>query len=221
MRVGLQRRDEAIRAEGEHPANDPHPAAVLPHALPDQPGTADLEDVAATEIGCAKLTDMTLSSRIQWVLIAALAAALVAIGALSFVLIHQDDASASPKKPRLTPCDRKISVSTETNSAMRDIAARLRGDHRIQSLTTETKRQAYERFKKTFSEQPELIEMTRPESLPASVKIVPAHGIDREQLVTQLRAEFPVASKVRDPCAARESAVANCRKMLEYHTLPQ
>jgi Co/Zn/Cd efflux system component len=44
VRVGLERRDEPVQAEGDDPRADPHQAAVFPHTLPDQPGAADLRD---------------------------------------------------------------------------------------------------------------------------------------------------------------------------------
>ena len=44
LRVGLQRGDEPVGAEGEDAGADPEHAAVLAHALPDQPGATDLGD---------------------------------------------------------------------------------------------------------------------------------------------------------------------------------
>src|SRR6059058_2027227 len=49
--VGLEGGDEAVGAEGEDAARGPHPAAVLPYALPDQPGAADLEEGGDDEEG--------------------------------------------------------------------------------------------------------------------------------------------------------------------------
>src|ERR1051326_3133279 len=43
MRVGLQGGDEPVESERHHSGADPDPAAMFPNALPDQPGTADLE----------------------------------------------------------------------------------------------------------------------------------------------------------------------------------
>jgi uncharacterized protein (TIGR03083 family) len=44
VRVGLERGDEAVQAEGDDAGGDPQHAAVLPPALPDEPRTADLGD---------------------------------------------------------------------------------------------------------------------------------------------------------------------------------
>jgi hypothetical protein len=44
VRVGLQRGDEAVGAERNHPRADPQPPARLPDALPDQPRSPDLGD---------------------------------------------------------------------------------------------------------------------------------------------------------------------------------
>jgi len=42
VRVRLQGCDEPVRTERHDPGSDPDPSAVLPHSLPDEPGTADL-----------------------------------------------------------------------------------------------------------------------------------------------------------------------------------
>ena len=42
VRIRLQGRDEPVEPERDHPGADPDPAAVLAHALPDQPRAADL-----------------------------------------------------------------------------------------------------------------------------------------------------------------------------------
>src|ERR1044072_765904 len=49
--VGLEGGDETVGAGGEDAARGPHPAAVLPYALPDQPGSADLEEGGDDEEG--------------------------------------------------------------------------------------------------------------------------------------------------------------------------
>jgi hypothetical protein len=41
--VRLQGGDEPVRAKREHTGTDPDPPAVFAHALPDQPGAADLQ----------------------------------------------------------------------------------------------------------------------------------------------------------------------------------
>src|SRR4051794_39239419 len=42
--IGLQGRHEAVAAQGDHAGARPQQAAVLPDALPDEPGTTDLGD---------------------------------------------------------------------------------------------------------------------------------------------------------------------------------
>ena len=49
--VGLERGDEPVRAERDDAGGDPPQAAVFAHALPDQPGTADLGEGGDDEQG--------------------------------------------------------------------------------------------------------------------------------------------------------------------------
>ena len=51
MGVGLKRRDEAVRTEGEDAGADPDPASVLTDPLPDQPGSSDLGEGGEDEQG--------------------------------------------------------------------------------------------------------------------------------------------------------------------------
>src|SRR3954453_428142 len=51
VRVGLERGDEAVRPEREHPGARPHPATMFADALPHQPSAADLEQRGEHEQG--------------------------------------------------------------------------------------------------------------------------------------------------------------------------
>jgi hypothetical protein len=49
MRVRLQGRDESVGPEREDSRADPEEPAMFPHALPDQPGAADLGECGEDE----------------------------------------------------------------------------------------------------------------------------------------------------------------------------
>lgn len=107
-------------------------------------------------------------------------------------------ATSSPERP----CSMEVTVFLDTDEEMRQVVEKLRGDRRVDALTTETKQQAYERFKVIFKDQPELVELARPEALPASVRVTPAGRMPTTELLRQLRAEFPGENKVNSvlPC---------------------
>jgi len=51
------------------------------------------------------------------------------------------------------------------------IQSKLESDSEIKSVTYESKQEAYERFKELFAESPDLVENTKPESLPESFRL--------------------------------------------------
>ena len=77
-----------------------------------------------------------------------------------------------------------------TVSAVQAKAEELAGDERFESIEQETQAQAYERFKEIYANQPELIELTRPESLPASVILTPVDGLTATALMADLEDEL-------------------------------
>lgn len=77
--------------------------------------------------------------------------------------------------------------SDDANERMRGAAETLREHTQVNRISTETREQAYERFRELFAESdPELVELARPESLPASVEVVPVRGVTTEELARDL-----------------------------------
>lgn len=93
---------------------------------------------------------------------------------------------------------------TDPDSVMRQAARALDGDDRIASVGTETRQEAYERFKEIFAKQPELVELARPESLPASVTLLPADGVHPGDLADAVTDEFPEIDSVSGGCELPE-----------------
>jgi cell division transport system permease protein len=52
-----------------------------------------------------------------------------------------------------------------------DLRSELESTSGVESVVLESREQAYERFKEIFASQPELIQLTRPEALPASFRV--------------------------------------------------
>lgn len=79
----------------------------------------------------------------------------------------------------------------DPDPVMRAAADKLRHDERIESVREVTRQQAYDRFKETFKDQPELLDKARPEALPASVDLLVREGTTAKQLKQAMQAEFP------------------------------
>ena len=61
--------------------------------------------------------------------------------------------------------------TTVTAPQKEALQAKLESDSEIKSIVYESKQEAYERFKELFAESPDLVENTKPESLPESFRI--------------------------------------------------
>jgi hypothetical protein len=162
-------------------------------------------------------------SRLPWLIVAA-ALMLVAGAAAAIFLLRGDDevTVARPWVPPSSPLDTNDYDATEIKEhcldpggkqtviayfegtdpdpVMRQAAEALRGDDRIVSVQTETRQEAYEQFKQRFADRPELVKLVRPESLPASVTLLPADGVYPGDL----------ADAITDELSAIESVSAGC-----------
>ncbi|WP_134662234.1 MULTISPECIES: permease-like cell division protein FtsX [unclassified Amycolatopsis] len=95
-------------------------------------------------------------------------------------------------------CANTVTVMLGTDAEMMAVARALRGDPRVLRSYTETKQDGYVRFRKMFANEPELLELTSADALPASVTVVPKDQTDTEGIAEQLRVQFPEARKVSD-----------------------
>lgn len=73
----------------------------------------------------------------------------------------------------------------------------LDGNPAVESVEFENRDQAYERFKRIFEAQPELIKLARPEALPASFH-VKLKDPDRPEVITQTYAGRPGVDSIAD-----------------------
>ncbi|SDD88929.1 permease-like cell division protein FtsX [Actinokineospora iranica] len=70
------------------------------------------------------------------------------------------------------------------NDPCRTLHSALRADPAVEDVDFENREQAYERFKRIFEAQPELVKLARPEALPASFR-VKLKDPDRPEVITQ------------------------------------
>ncbi|MGW4398829.1 permease-like cell division protein FtsX [Amycolatopsis nivea] len=95
-------------------------------------------------------------------------------------------------------CANTVTIMLGTDAEMMAVARALRGDPRVMRAYTETKQDAYARFRKTYANQPELLELAEPDSASAMVTVVPKDQTATEGIAEQLRVQFPDARKVSD-----------------------
>ncbi|HVK26025.1 MAG TPA: permease-like cell division protein FtsX [Actinokineospora sp.] len=118
----------------------------------------------------------------------------------------------SPAQTPINDCGsypEQVVVYLDTDAEMQATETALRSDQRVAATKTETKQQAYERFKVIFKDQPDLVKLARPEALPASVWIDVAPGVKRTELAEELRTRFPKAQEVQADACRTESAVTS------------
>lgn len=112
--------------------------------------------------------------------------------------------SNSQGRPVVGPeaCVDQVLASFAADNQMTSAAEGLADDDRVADLYTETHQQAYQRARRIFHDQAELLDLVRPEAVPASVMILPEQGLTPEALAGQLRAQLAIAGEVRtyNPC---------------------
>ncbi|MFE6611863.1 permease-like cell division protein FtsX [Amycolatopsis sp. NPDC057786] len=84
-----------------------------------------------------------------------------------------------------------------SQSACQTLRQQLQGNEGVESVVFENREQSYERFKKMFESQPELLALTGPEALPASLH-VKLKNPERSQAIIQEYTGKPGVSKVDD-----------------------
>ncbi|GAB3576436.1 hypothetical protein GCM10027445_40550 [Amycolatopsis endophytica] len=133
----------------------------------------------------------------------ALLAVVLAAIAVAAVLLWPGD-----EKPVLGPapviprtghqvCADNIMINTDTDAEMSRIANAVRADPRARKVYTETRDEAFARFKDLFKDQPDLLAHARAEALPFSVTVTAAGDVDLHAWAAELTATFPEATSVR------------------------
>ncbi|WP_018684126.1 permease-like cell division protein FtsX [Actinokineospora enzanensis] len=83
------------------------------------------------------------------------------------------------------------------NDPCKGLYAALRADPAVDAVKFENREQAFERFKKLFEAQPELVKLTREEALPSSLR-VKLKDPDRPEVITQTYAGRPGIDTIVD-----------------------
>lgn len=94
-----------------------------------------------------------------------------------------NDVSASDKDCAGDPC--------------RGLRSALEGDPAVETVQFENRDQAFERFKRIFEAQPELVNLARPEALPASFRVRLVDP-DRPEVITQAYGGRPGVDSIAD-----------------------
>jgi cell division protein FtsX len=149
-----------------------------------------------------------------WLVAVVLVAAVgVGVGAGALIWAGQVERVYPPGYQALTPeqydkCVREMIIyfdGQDPDPDMREAAAELRDDERFESVREETRQEAFERFKKIYKDQPELVKLARPEALPASVNVMVRKGDTAKDHKRAIEAAYPDAEvTVRDWCPPPE-----------------
>ncbi|HEY0454301.1 permease-like cell division protein FtsX [Actinophytocola sp.] len=190
-----------------------------PPARPAEPAAASAEPRAGSPEPAAGSAEPAARSRRPIIWLVTAAAVLVVAGVVTTVLLSgretvgtpvaawPEDTAAPPQMPvpsagvsdemiRKACRDRHGRETlviffgvTDSDANMRLAAEVVREDPRVGSVATETQQEAYVRFKETFADRPDLIDVVRPEALPASVTVLPVAGTSVDELHTALQAK--------------------------------
>jgi cell division protein FtsX len=125
----------------------------------------------------------------------------VGVAVAVFLVVKRDDQDAAP---HYCPPAR-LSLYFRTDDQMRAAEAELKRDSQFTEVSTETKSEAYEHYQKIFANEPELLKLARPDSLPANIHLSLVDGADKERLSEELPKRFP-ADRVQDDCVYNDRA---------------
>ena len=103
--------------------------------------------------------------------------------------------STEPSPPRCNKPD-QVDIYLKTDDAMTQATAKVRAEHQDADVAGQTQQQSYEEFQRLFADQPELLKTTRPESLPAVVKVMPKPGVSASAVADRITKEFPPPAQV-------------------------
>jgi hypothetical protein len=139
--------------------------------------------------------------------------ALVIAGAAVIILTanqpERPNYSSYAREPSRTPviptCPDTITVTFATDEELRRQAPMFENDSRYYNPDYVTKAQAYDRIKDELKNQPELLKLIKPESLPASVTVYVSRTGDLPYLVNQLKDRYGPAN-VASPCGTAASS---------------
>lgn len=151
-----------------------------------------------------KLPRARSSSRSRFLFLSLAVVVIFVVAGATAVLMWRGDEpaegprAASPVVPLAghDVCADRIVINVSTDAEMRRIAKVVRDDQRARKVYTETKHQAFQRFQQVFKDRPEMLEIARPEALPASVTVVGKAPLDLRVWAGELARTFPDATSV-------------------------
>lgn len=90
-----------------------------------------------------------------------------------------------------------VAVYFRTDAEMRTAADTFHDDPKARRVFVQTKAEAFARFKDVFKDQPELLQATQPDALPASVSLLAVPGTDLDAWARELHARITNADQVQ------------------------
>ena len=126
-------------------------------------------------------------------MVAALVLGLVAVSAVvwSFMSVSTQAATQQCGKPD------EVDIYLHDDADLPGVRDRVLAAHQdVASVVAQTKQQSYVEFTHLFADQPDLLKTSRPEAMPALVKVWPKAGVPASALADALTREFPAPAKI-------------------------
>ncbi|MFC0543228.1 permease-like cell division protein FtsX [Kutzneria chonburiensis] len=127
----------------------------------------------------------------------ALVLGLVAVAGVGILLWSTTTAPtpAAAPQPCLKPDEVDIYLHNDTD--LPQVQAQVLATHQdVESVTTQTKQQSYEDFRRMFADQPDVLKTARPDAMPALVKVRPKPGVSASALGDILTRQFPPPAEI-------------------------
>jgi hypothetical protein len=150
-----------------------------------------------------------MTRQVRLLLLTAVGVVVATVAAVTvLVVVNYDGRSTAspsllPALPGSNECVKRVALYFPTDEEMTEAADELQNDPRVRSVKRMTKAENYEQFKEIFADQPELVELARPEAMPASAEVRPVRAVEAEDLADRFRQEFSQSDVTVLPCWPR------------------
>jgi hypothetical protein len=145
-----------------------------------------------------------LTRQIKLALWTAVGLVIAAVAAVTLLVVANYDGRSRATAPVFTStpvtpeCVDTVTVYFTTDEEMNAAAATLREDREVGLVRTETQAEAFERFSEMFKDEPAMLDVADPDSLPATTDLRIVVGVDLEDFADRLRKDYDDVSVI--PC---------------------
>jgi hypothetical protein len=134
--------------------------------------------------------------RTKYVVMALVLAVLAVAGVVGLVVLAPTSAPAAAPKQCGKPDE--VDIYVHNDAELPQIKAKVLAANPdvVGSVVAQTQQQTFEEFQHMFADQPDLLRTTRPDALPAVVKVWPKAGASASGLGDRLTQQFPPPAEI-------------------------